>query len=194
MKNCKQCGAANEENAKWCQSCGANLSENEFATAESPKPTGEQAEAQTPPTEQTPPYGAQQGTTPPPYGAAQNTPPYGAQTPPPYGTTPPPYGNYQNGYQQPGQQPNYYPAGTVPNHLVKAIVSIFFCTILGIIAIVYASQVNTKLAAGDLAGAQQSAKTANTCANIGLAVGIVVCVIYFILGIMMGLGAASGGY
>lgn len=177
MKNCKQCGAANEETAKWCQSCGANLMENEFASAENQNPAGEQGN-------QTPPYGAQQGTTPPPYGA-QNSSPYGVQTPPPYG-------NYQNGYQQ----TNYYPAGTVPNHMVKAIVSIFFCTILGIIAIVFASQVNTKLAAGDLTGAQQSANTANTCATIGLVLGIVISVLYCILivtGVLAGV-EVGGGY
>lgn len=181
MKNCKQCGAANEETAKWCQNCGANLTENEFGFS-----NGNPADAQTD-------RAANTEQTPPPYGA-QNTPPYGTQTPPPYGTTPPPYGSYQNGYQQPGQQPNYYPAGTVPNHMVKAIVSIFFCTILGIIAIVYASQVNTKLAAGDLAGAQQSAKTANTCATVGLVVGIVLCVVYFILGIVVGLEGIYYGF
>ena len=42
----------------------------------------------------------------------------------------------------------------VPNHLVWAILSTLFCCLpLGIVSIVFAAQVNGKLAAGDVAGA-----------------------------------------
>jgi len=45
-------------------------------------------------------------------------------------------------------------APTIPNHLVGAIlVTIFCCQIFGIISIVYAAQVNGKLASGDVPGA-----------------------------------------
>jgi hypothetical protein len=51
----------------------------------------------------------------------------------------------------------------------------------GIAAILYAAQVNTKLAAGNLAGAQESARKAKMWCWIsggaGLAVGIVYCII-----------------
>ena len=43
----------------------------------------------------------------------------------------------------------------VPNHLVWAILSTLFCCLpLGIVSIVYASQVDGKRAAGDIAGAR----------------------------------------
>lgn len=54
------------------------------------------------------------------------------------------------------------PNVAVPNHMVGAILTtVFCCQIGGIIAIVYASQVNTKLAQGDIAGAQAASRTAN---------------------------------
>jgi hypothetical protein len=49
----------------------------------------------------------------------------------------------------------------VNNYLVPAIVTTFCCCLpFGIVAIIYAAQVNSKLAAGDVAGAQQSANNA----------------------------------
>lgn len=49
----------------------------------------------------------------------------------------------------------------VPNHMVAAVLTTIFCCLIGgIIAIIYASQVNTKLAQGDIAGAQSASKTA----------------------------------
>ena len=55
------------------------------------------------------------------------------------------------------------PAGTpanVPNYLVPAIISAICCFPLGIISIVFAAQVNGKVAAGDIAGAMQASKLA----------------------------------
>src|SRR5438045_4402013 len=55
------------------------------------------------------------------------------------------------------------PAGgtaTVPNYLVPAIISIFCCWPLAIPAIIFATQVNGKVAAGDVGGAQYDAKKA----------------------------------
>jgi len=65
----------------------------------------------------------------------------------------------------PEQQTSY---GPVPNYLVWAILitiaSLCLCcvvgTIPGIVAIVFASQVNSKLSAGDRAGAEQASKNA----------------------------------
>ena len=45
--------------------------------------------------------------------------------------------------------------------MVAAVLTTIFCCLIGgIIAIIYASQVNTKLAQGDIAGAQSASKTA----------------------------------
>jgi hypothetical protein len=66
------------------------------------------------------------------------------------------------------------PPGTVPNHLVGAILStILCCWPLGIPAIVYAAKVNGLLARGDLAGAQAASKSANTWIWIAFGIGLV---------------------
>jgi hypothetical protein len=83
------------------------------------------------------------------------------------------------------------PAGgsaTVPNNMVLAIVSIFCCWPLAIPAIIFASQVNQKLAAGDVAGAEDASKKAKTFSYIALGLGalwVVFVIIYvvFVVGI-----------
>ena len=66
------------------------------------------------------------------------------------------------------------PPGTVPNHLVGAILAtIFCCWPLGIPAIVFAARVNGLLARGDLAGAQAASKNANTWVWVSFGIGLV---------------------
>ena len=51
----------------------------------------------------------------------------------------------------------------VPNHMVGAILTTLFCCLIGgIVSIVYAAKVNTKLAQGDIEGARAASKTAKT--------------------------------
>ena len=72
----------------------------------------------------------------------------------------------------------------VPNHMVGAILSTVFCCLIGgIIAIVYASQVNTKLAQGDIAGAQAASKAANGWIIANVIVGLLGGLFYFILAV-----------
>ena len=55
------------------------------------------------------------------------------------------------------------PPAHIPNYLVQAIlVTVFCCLPFGIVSIVYAAQVNTKLDAGDVAGAMQASSNAKT--------------------------------
>jgi hypothetical protein len=62
----------------------------------------------------------------------------------------------------------------VPNYLVQAIlVTIFCCLPFGIVSIVYSSQVNSKLAAGDFEGAVAASNNARKWAWIALIAGIV---------------------
>ena len=85
----------------------------------------------------------------------------------------------------PPQQPVYgapVAGGPPPNYLVWAIISIFLCWPLGIPAIIFSTQVNTKWQQGDVAGANDSsgkAKTFALWATILGAVGVIVWVIWF---------------
>lgn len=75
------------------------------------------------------------------------------------------------------------PAGHIPNYLVPAIlVTLCCCLPLGIPAIVYAAQVNSKLADGNIAGAQYASQQAKMWCWIALAAGILATVVYLILG------------
>jgi DNA-directed RNA polymerase subunit RPC12/RpoP len=81
-------------------------------------------------------------------------------------------------------------ATVVPNHLVKAIlVTIFCCLPFGIVSIIFSSQVNSKLALGDVNGAIIVSNKANLWANIGLIIGLAQLVIgaiyFFVVGVAM---------
>lgn len=76
----------------------------------------------------------------------------------------------------------------VPNYLPQAILSTVFCCLpFGIVAIVYAAQVNSKLAAGDYEGAQSASKSAKLWSWISFGSGLAVFLIYVILGVIAGL-------
>jgi hypothetical protein len=88
------------------------------------------------------------------------------------------------------QQWNPPPPGggttTVPNYLVPAILSIFCCWPLGIVAIIFAAQVNGKVAAGDLAGAADASKKAKMFSFIAIGLGAVLVIIYVIFIVFVG--------
>jgi ribosomal protein L40E len=88
-------------------------------------------------------------------------------------------------------QPSGVSAGTeVPNYLVQAIlVTIFCCLAFGIPAIVFAAQVNGKLAAGDYQGAVEASKKAKMWCWISFWVGLGIGVIYLAFAII---GAMAG--
>lgn len=72
-----------------------------------------------------------------------------------------------------GQQaPHYAPPPPINNYLVPAIlVTLCCCLPGGVVAIVYAAQVNSKLAAGDVMGAQAAARNAKMWSWISLIAG-----------------------
>jgi hypothetical protein len=73
-------------------------------------------------------------------------------------------------------------SGTVPNYLWQSIVVTLCCCLpFGIVAIVYAAQVNTKLGVGDLAGAQDSSAKAKMWCWIGFGIGLATNLIVVIL-------------
>lgn len=102
----------------------------------------------------------------------------GMEVPPPSQSPPQPP-------PQPGMQTSYAPQSSqsdVPNYLVQAILTTIFCCLpLGIVSIVYAAQVNGKVAAGDRAGALESSAKARMWAWISFGVGLALIVVYLIV-------------
>jgi|SRR6185369_1871685 len=70
----------------------------------------------------------------------------------------------------------------VPNYLIPAIISALCCFPLGIISIIFAAQVNGKVAAGNIAGAQDAAKKAKLFSMIFIILGVVLWGCYFLFG------------
>lgn len=82
------------------------------------------------------------------------------------------------------------PPPSVPNYLVGAILSTACCCLpLGIVSIVYAAQVNTKLQVGDVNGAVESSAKAKNWMIASILSGLLISGIYFAF---MVLGIASG--
>jgi Interferon-induced transmembrane protein len=82
---------------------------------------------------------------------------------------------------------------TVPNFLIPAIISLFCCLPLGIVAVIFAAQVNSKVAAGDLAGAQDSAKKAKMFSYISIGLGLLGIICYVLFFLIMGVGLGIAG-
>jgi len=82
------------------------------------------------------------------------------------------------------------PGAKVSNHLVWAILATIFCCVpFGIVAIVYAAQVDGKAIAGDYAGAVTASNKAKTWCWVAFGVGIVGGLAYLALVL---LGVFSG--
>ena len=72
----------------------------------------------------------------------------------------------------------------MPTYLAQAILCTLFCCLpAGIVAIVYASQVNSKLGVGDYAGAQLASKNAKTWIWVSFGIGLAVALIYAMVAI-----------
>jgi uncharacterized protein YqhQ len=62
----------------------------------------------------------------------------------------------------------------VQNYLVPAILATIFCCLpVGVASIIFATQVNTKLAEGDVAGAREASKKAKMFMFIAVGLGLV---------------------
>ena len=81
----------------------------------------------------------------------------------------------------------------VPNYLIPAIISALCCLPLGVVSIIFAAQVNGKVAAGDMAGALNASKKAKmfTFIAFGLWLLLVVCYVLFVVIMGVGMGVAG---
>lgn len=78
--------------------------------------------------------------------------------------------------------PKFAPREPVPNYLVPAaIVTIACCLPLGIVAVVYAAQVNNKLAVGDIAGAKAASAKVKMWSWIGFASALIIPALWLIM-------------
>jgi hypothetical protein len=79
-----------------------------------------------------------------------------------------------------------------PNYLVPAIITLFCCLPLGIVAVVFAARVNGQVQAGDTQGALDSSRKAKMFAYIGLGLGLlwwIGCIVVTI--VLGGIGAMT---
>jgi hypothetical protein len=74
----------------------------------------------------------------------------------------------------------------IPNYLIPAILATVFCCLpVGVASIIFAAQVNGKLATGDTAGAAEASKKAKMFMFIAVGLGLLVWVIAIILWIFV---------
>jgi hypothetical protein len=77
------------------------------------------------------------------------------------------------------------PAEPLPNYLVHAIlVTVLCCVPFGIVAIVYAAQVNARAAAGNIQGALDASRKARTWAWASFGAGLLIVIMWFIIGFL----------
>jgi hypothetical protein len=81
---------------------------------------------------------------------------------------------------------------SVPNFLVPAIISLFCCLPLGVVAVIFAAQVNGKVAAGDTAGALDSSKKAKMFSYIAIGLGLAGIICYVLIWVILGVGMVAG--
>lgn len=83
-------------------------------------------------------------------------------------------------------------AANIPNYLIPAIAStVLCCPPLGIASIVFAAQVNGKIATGDIAGAMESSKKAKMFMFIAIGLGLVLWIIGIVCWLIFGIAALS---
>jgi hypothetical protein len=85
------------------------------------------------------------------------------------------------------------PVASVPNYLIPAIISLFCCLPLGVVGVIFAAQVNGKVAAGDTVGALDASKKAKLFSFIAIGLGLLGIVGYVLFVVIMGVGMGLAG-
>lgn len=75
---------------------------------------------------------------------------------------------------------------SVPNYLIPAIISLFCCLPLGVVGVIFAAQVNGKVAAGDIPGAMDSSKKAKMFSYIAIGLGLAGIICYVLMLVVFG--------
>lgn len=120
--------------------------------------------------------------TPPPVPSPPMTPPT-SSPPPPFGA-PPGYGGPPSFGYGAGQPPN--------NYLVWAILTTILCCLpLGVVSIVFSSQVNSKWAMGDAQGALKASNNARNFAIASAVAVLVIGVVWLFFAILVGVSGSS---
>ena len=89
--------------------------------------------------------------------------------------------------------PPLSPATPVPNYLAQSIlVTLFCCLPFGIPAIVFAAQVNGKLQAGNVAGAQESSRKAKLWCWLAVGGWVLTALIYAVIFAVIGMKGFHG--
>jgi Interferon-induced transmembrane protein len=92
-----------------------------------------------------------------------------------------PFGDANNPYSSPKSGQSPIPPGSVKNWLVESILALVCCCWpVAIVAIIYAVQVNSKLAAGDYQGAVEASNNAK--------MWVIIAVVLGVAGIVIGVG------
>lgn len=77
------------------------------------------------------------------------------------------------------------PVEHIPNYLVHAILTTIFCCLpFGIVAIVFAAQVDGKISAGDVDGARQSSAKAKTWCWVAFGLGLLGILLLLAFGVL----------
>ena len=73
----------------------------------------------------------------------------------------------------------------IPNYLVQSILVTFCCCLpFGIVAVVYAAQVNDKAARGDIAGAMNASRNAKIWSIVSFSLGLVIILLNLAFGFL----------
>ena len=82
----------------------------------------------------------------------------------------------------------------IQNYLVPAILATIFCCLpLGVVSIIFAAQVNGKIAAGDIAGAMESSRKAKMFMFVAIGLGLLTWIFAIVMWILF-IGVASMGH
>jgi hypothetical protein len=178
---CPQCGGANEESAKFCSTCGLDLDKYRQQWQDSDSSAGGQAALQ-----------AGEPAADQPAEGAIGQQPATYQQP---AAQPPPYPQQYQQYQAPQYYQSTPPHGTVPrvpSYMGWAIATLILCFWpTGIVAVVYASQVGSKLSVGDIGGAQESSHKAKIWCWVTFGIGVAGIVIAIIVTLLVAAAAVT---